>query len=74
MLRVLSFYLDGVDHNLEQGVYMYREFFFFFFSKERVFIQLLLFFFFFFLSELVLKVTAGLEVGTVLLTDQTTGE
>ena len=57
MLRVLSFYLDGVDHNLEQGVYMYREFFFIFF-----------------LSELVLRVTAGLKVGNVLLTDQTTGE
>ena len=36
MLRVLSFYLDGVDHNLEQGVYMYREFFFIFFLSELV--------------------------------------
>ena len=45
-----------------------RKVFFFFFSKERVLIQLLLFC----LSELVLRVTTGLEVGNVLLTDQTT--
>ena len=50
--------------------------FFFFFFKGKSFdsIAIVFFFFFFFLSELVLRVTAGLKVGNVLLTDQTTGE
>ena len=49
MLRVLSFYLDRVDHNLEYGVYMYREVFFFFKGKSFDSIAIV------FLSELVLE-------------------
>ena len=66
MLRVLSFYVDGVDHNLEYGVYRYKEVFFFFKGKSFDLIAIG------FLSELVL-VTVGLEVDNVLLTDQSTG-